>query len=257
MDENIREERVEELENTQAAEAEAVQPVAEAEAVQPAAEVEAVQPTAEPEAAPVEAVAEDAPVVAEAAPKQGFGGVKNLVQSFIQKVGKKAAIAIAAAVGVVVIGGVAAAAAAGGSPVNSVFKGAQKTVESVESVELVTVLDEILNGGSIEVSMNTEGVSEGYLDMDVVAKIYMDLKESKLAFYANAAMDGSDLADATLWVDERHYLSVCWCGLLLTSPRSRVNSRALLSGPAYCLGSTLAVTEMSLTSAWRCQCSGE
>lgn len=195
MDENIREERVEELENTQ--------PAAEAEAAQPVAEAEAVQPAAEPEAAPVEAVAEDAPVVAEAAPKQGFGGVKNLVQSFIQKVGKKAAIAIAAAVGVVVIGGVAAAAAAGGSPVNSVFKGAQKTVESVESVELVTVLDEILNGGSIEVSMNTEGVSEGYLDMDVVAKLYMDLKESKLAFYANAAMDGSDLADATLWVDEK------------------------------------------------------
>jgi len=193
MDENIREERVEELENAQPAE----------EAVQQPVEAEAEQPVAEPEAAPVEAVAEEAPVAAEAAPKQGFAGVKNLVQSFIQKVGKKAAIAIAAAVGVVVIGGVAAAAAAGGSPVGNVFKGAQKTAESVGDVELVSVLDEILNGGSIEVSLNTEGVSEGLLDMDVVAKLYLDLKESKLAFYANAAMDGSDLADATVWVDEK------------------------------------------------------
>ena len=83
------------------------------------------------------------------------------------------------------------------------------------------------------------------------------MQKYHVALFSALSSLRSNFNPPTLWVDERHYLSVCWCGLLLTSPRSRVNSRALLSGPAYCLGSTLAVTEMSLTSAWRCQCSGE
>ena len=143
MDENMKDERVEELNNVQP-EAEAVQP----EAAQVAAETE-VPVQAEPVAA---------------APKQIIAGIKNFVTGLVQKLGKKVVIGIAAAAGVVVIGGVAAAAAAGGSPVGNVFQGAQKTVESVGEIELFAVLEDVLNGGSIEVSMNTEGVSEGFLD---------------------------------------------------------------------------------------------
>lgn len=183
MDENMKDERVEELNN--------VQP--EAEAVQPQ---EAVQAAAEP-VAPVQAE----PVAA--APKQGFAGIKNFVTGLVQKLGKKVVIGIAAAAGVLVIGGVAAAAAAGGSPVGNVFQGAQKTVESVGEIELFAVLEDVLNGGSIEVSMNTEGVSEGFLDMDVLAKVYTNLKDKKFAFSASASMDGSEIADANAWVNEK------------------------------------------------------
>lgn len=190
MDENMKDERVEELNNVQP-EAEVVQPQ-EAEAAQP----EAVQAAAEP-VAPVQAE----PVAA--APKQAFAGIKNFVTNLVQKLGKKVVIGIAAAAGVVVIGGVAAAAAAGGSPVGNVFQGAQKTVESVGEIELFAVLEDVLNGGSIEVSMNTEGVSEGFLDMDVLAKVYTNLKDKKFAFSASASMDGSEIVDADAWVNEK------------------------------------------------------
>lgn len=83
------------------------------------------------------------------------------------------------------------------------------------------------------------------------------MQKYHIALFSALSSPRSNFNPPALWVDERHHLSVCWCGLLPTSPRSRVSSRALLSGPAYSLGSFLTVTEMSLTSAWRCQCSGE
>lgn len=130
-------------------------------------------------------------------PKKGIG-TKSLI--------KKLAIAIA--VGVAAIGGVAAAASIATTPVNKVLLATEKTVESVGETPIWEVIDDVLNGGSIEVSMNTDEISDGYLDMDVVAKLYTNLADKEFAVYANADVNGSELS-ATAWVDEKDIVVEC------------------------------------------------
>lgn len=124
-------------------------------------------------------------------------------EKFTQLLTKKVLIAIVATVAVVGVGCGIAAAAAGGSPVTKILKGAEETANSAEKLPVMAAMEDLLNGGSILVKMNTEGISGGFLDMDVQAKLYTDLEREKLAASASVAMDGKEFADASIWVSEK------------------------------------------------------
>lgn len=202
MDENIRDERVETLDNSQPT---AQQPEAPAE-VQPTAQ----QPVAPAEVQPTTTVTGNPYAAANQQPATGAAkpGFAESVKAFAQKLGKKAIITIAAVVGVVVIGGVAAAAAAGGSPVGKVMKGAEETIVSLEKLPILEVFNDVLNGGSIEVTMNTKELSDDELDMDVTAKLYTDAAAKKFAVDAKVDLEGSELA-ANAWIDEEDIIVQC------------------------------------------------
>lgn len=116
---------------------------------------------------------------------------------------KKVLIAVVAVVAIVGISCGIAAAAANASPVIKILKGAQATVKSAEKIPAVAQMEELLNGGSILVKMNTEELSGGFLDMDVQAKLYTNLKGKKMAAGASVAMDGDEFADVSFWASEK------------------------------------------------------
>ncbi len=128
-------------------------------------------------------------------------------ENFTKLLTKKVLIAIVAVVAVVGISCGIAAAAAGGSPVTKILKGAEETAKSAEKIPAMVAMDDLLNGGSILVKMNTEGISGGFLDMDVQAKLYTDLESKKLAASASVAMDGKEFADASIWVSEKDIIA--------------------------------------------------
>jgi len=128
-------------------------------------------------------------------------------EKFTKLLTKKVLIAIVAVVAVVGIGCGIGAAAANGSPVIKILKGAEASAKSVEKIPAVAAMEELLNGGSILVKMNTEGISGGFLDMDVQAKLYTALESKKLAASASVAMDGKEFADASIWVSEKDIIA--------------------------------------------------
>jgi len=152
--------------------------------------------------APVETVAETSD---ETVSETGKGG--KWYEKFTNLLTKKVLIAIVAVVAVVGIGCGIGVAVASDSPVIKILKGAEATAKSAEKLPAAVAMEEVLNGGSILVKMNTEGISGGFLDMDVQAKLYTALESSKIAANASVSMDGKEFLDASIWVSEKEIIA--------------------------------------------------
>lgn len=127
------------------------------------------------------------------------GGWKGIFKTLNQKV----VIGVAAAVAVVLIGCGIAAAAAANAPMNLISKGMKNTIETVGKNAWIAGVQELLNGGSVSINLNTKGITDGEIDMDLSTKIYSDLQNKKSAFQADASMDGTSFVDATVWANEK------------------------------------------------------
>ena len=89
------------------------------------------------------------------------------------------------------------------SPWKRVMNSIEKTAAVVKEQPLVTQTRDILDNGSVEICMNTAELTYGFLNVDVSAKLYSDIKGKALALAAGAAMNGTSFLDASAKIDEK------------------------------------------------------
>ena len=109
------------------------------------------------------------------------------------------------------------------SPLVLIGTGVKNSLSAIQKNDIVTLVDGVLNGGSIEVSADTEELTEnvmGYgMDMgQVSAKVYTDLKNTSVGI-VGSLKDGSEtLADVSVFANNEKVV---------------VKSDSLLGGDAY------------------------
>lgn len=124
-------------------------------------------------------------------------------EKLMRLLSKKLVIGVAA--GVVVFGvavGIIAATVSD-SPWKRVKDSIEKTVAVVKEQPLVVEANDILDKGSVEIRMNTAELTYGFLNVDVSAKLYSDIKEKTFALVAAAAMNGTPFLDVAAKLDEK------------------------------------------------------
>ena len=147
--------------------------------------------------------AAEAAELAEPAPEGKFGKIMEKVK----KLGKKGAI-IGAAAAVVVLAVILAIVLAGGSsPLSLIATGMQNSLQAMEENKTLTLIDEISNGGSMEVSVDletlTESMGTGFvLDGSVSAKIYSNMKDNQMVMQAGVKLGADNNLDASMFVNK-------------------------------------------------------
>lgn len=127
----------------------------------------------------------------------------NMKERIMRLLSKK--LVIGATVGVVVLGvttGVVAAMVSG-SPWKRVRDSIEKTVSVVKEQPFVAEINDVLDKGSVEISMNTAELTYGLLSVDVSAKLYSGIKENVFAVVADAAMNGTPFLDASAKMEKQ------------------------------------------------------
>ncbi len=116
---------------------------------------------------------------------------------------RKLIIGLAAGVAVIGVTTVIVAAMVSGNPWKRVKDSVEKTVGVLKEQSFVTEGKDLLDNGSVEVSMNTKALTFGLLNVDISAKWYSALKERTVALVAGAAMNGTPFLDASVKLDEQ------------------------------------------------------
>lgn len=130
---------------------------------------------------------------------------------------------IACAVAVCILLGVIISSAVMSTPKNTIENAAEKSFKAATKSDDAKFIEDVLDGGSIEISANlakimeSMGAEEG-VDMDVSAKLYFELSALATAFELAATMDGDALIDALVYI---------------SSEQIAVSSEALLGEEAY------------------------
>ncbi len=122
-------------------------------------------------------------------------------------INKKIVVAVAATVAIIGLAAAIIGFAAGDAPVNRIANSAKKTVDAAKKQESFVAVNEVLNGGSVEVSMNTAKLTYGFLNADVKAKLYSAQKDGAVALSAGASMNGTNLLDAAVWLDREDLIA--------------------------------------------------
>ncbi|MEA4964257.1 MAG: hypothetical protein VB055_00335 [Oscillospiraceae bacterium] len=149
---------------------------------------------------------------------------------------KKLLVAVAAAVLVLAALAFGVLAAVRGAPFALLTRGIQNAVKASGSSAFSELLCGVQNGGSAEFSCNTKSFMEsayGYgLDVGVNLKVYGKNNGESSAAVLNTTLNGSELADASLFLDQDALI---------------LDSDALLGGEAYGIGLKDAATNLPLS----------
>lgn len=130
---------------------------------------------------------------------------------------------IACAVAVCILLGVIISSAVMSTPKNTVENAVEKSFKAASKSDDAKFVEDVLNGGSIEISANLGKIMEGMgaeegADIDLSAKLYFELSALATAFELAASMDGDALIDALVYISEEQVA---------------VSSEALLGEEAY------------------------
>lgn len=130
---------------------------------------------------------------------------------------------IACAVAVCILLGVIISSAVMSTPKNTIESAVEKSFKAATKSDDAKFIEDVLNGGSIDISANLGKIMEGMgmedgADVDVSAKLYFDLSAIATALQLAATMDGDALIDALVYISEEQLA---------------VSSEALLGEEAY------------------------
>ncbi len=130
---------------------------------------------------------------------------------------------IACALAVCLLLGVVISAAVASTPKNSIENAVEKSFKAATKSDDAKFIEDVLNGGSIEISANLGEIMEGMgaeegVDLDLSAKLYFDLSALATAFQLAASMDGDALIDALAYI---------------SGEQIAISSEALLGEEAY------------------------
>jgi len=158
---------------------------------EPTVEPTVEAPIAEASAAPTV----EAPVSAE--PAKGLGSLLSKLKGLIKT---PAMIAAVSAVGVVAAAGIGITAATS-TPAALLGKGLESTVESVQENPIVSVVTSALKGGSAEVQLDLDALTQNFIEGSAAVKVYTSDKQ-EAAVSANLVVDDKSLLDATVVADK-------------------------------------------------------
>ncbi len=119
---------------------------------------------------------------------------------------KKILIAVVAAVAAVLLIALAIVGVIASNPFSMVENAFEKTLSATNNTEFGEYLNKVANGGSVELVVDTQNLSENILgtkiDGEVSAKFYFNAEELRFAAGVGAALSGEELASAQLYIDE-------------------------------------------------------
>lgn len=123
-----------------------------------------------------------------------------------KKLPKKPLIYVAAAVAAVAVVAAIVSAAVASSPLALVAKGAKNSAEALVNNEVVALLSDVADGGSVELACDLETITEsilGYgMDGSASVKLYTN-SDPQIALVADVEVDDEDLIDLTITASEK------------------------------------------------------
>lgn len=124
-------------------------------------------------------------------------------EKMMRLLSKKLIIGLMAGVAVIGVTAVIVVAMVSVSPWKRVKDSIKQTVNVLKEQPFVVEGRDLLDNGSVEVSMNTEALTYGLMKVDISAKWYSAIKDKAFALVAGAAMNGNPLLDASARMDEQ------------------------------------------------------
>lgn len=124
-------------------------------------------------------------------------------EKMMRLLNKKLIIGLVAGVAVLGVTAIIVVSMVSISPWKRVKDSIEKTVSVLKEQPFVVEGRDLFDNGSVEVSMNTEALTYGFMNVDISAKWYSAIKDKAFALVAGAAMNGNPLLDASARLDEQ------------------------------------------------------
>jgi len=124
-------------------------------------------------------------------------------EKMMRLLSKKLIIGLVAGVAVLGVTVAIVVAMVSASPWKRVKDSVEKTVNVLKEQPFLMEGRDVLDNGSVEVSMNTEALTYGLVNVDISAKWYSAIKDKTFALVAGAAMNGTPFLDAFAKLDEQ------------------------------------------------------